>query len=198
MIDKSTQRGFTLIEVVIVALLMAILALGAFALFNMYMNTTRETTAHLRMQRQAEALVDEVARRVRRAAYVFQEGENPIGLGDADDEVTGGGFVDAELEAEAVNEIIIRDSDNVTQARFRIHDTPSAGVGVIQISEGETTNWTNFTVDGTPIFVNSSDSWFGLWFGRKQVRIDMTLRTVASNGEVFTLNVQRGAFRCRN
>jgi len=80
-IKKNREQGYTLVEVIVVAVLMLVLALGLYTLFNMYTTTTRETSANLRMQRQSEAMMDEIGRRVRESVLILALDEDPLVTG---------------------------------------------------------------------------------------------------------------------
>ena len=69
---KTNNKGFTLVEVIVVAVLLALLAVGLYSFFNLYLRETREATNYLKMQRQAEAFMDDVSREVRRSNRVMQ------------------------------------------------------------------------------------------------------------------------------
>ncbi|MCL2688676.1 MAG: prepilin-type N-terminal cleavage/methylation domain-containing protein [Chitinispirillia bacterium] len=196
---EHARGGFTLVEVIVVVVLAAVLVMGGYAVFRMYTNTARETSANLRMQRQAEGLVEEIARRTRGAAFVFRAPETPVNIINFDDITifNGGNSTDSR-----VNEIAIHDGNMVTH-RFRFNDVGN-NIGVAQVDDMTGTGWRNFTIGGDPADANSQvrvildESWFGIWWGRGQVDIKMKLKTVANNGNLFTLDIQRGAFRCRN
>jgi len=203
-IDKG---GFTLVETVVVAALIGIFAMGAFTLFNMYVSAQDETSAMLRLQRQADGLTDEIGRRVRgagaeSAGFVLggKESLSDLFRGDNGTPYDGGDSV----TAGRVDTIVIRDSVNVSVS-FRINGINDT-VGVVQIREGAAGNgWSDFMVDGSRIEVVTGTaggagkaSWFGLWHGRKRVSINMVLRAAARGGKALTLNVQRGTFVCRN
>ncbi|MCL2220465.1 MAG: type II secretion system GspH family protein [Chitinispirillia bacterium] len=215
--DKSTERGFTLIEVIVVAVLISVLALGAFSLFGMYTNSARETAARLRLQRQAEALTGEFSRYVRDGAVVVQAMENASGyLLDAN----GGLVLSSQDPVEAPDfknyaavkppdPVIIRDGSNNILAAFNFDAN-----GVVRMAKGAAppspmlppTPWPAFEVGGEQIFVDAGNSKFELEPKRKLVRINMTLRAVdakgtpvlKSSGQPLTQNIQIGAFKCRN
>ena len=184
MINKTAQKGFTLVEVVVVGVLLSVLALGAFSLFNMYVNETRKSATHLKMQRQAEALVDEIARRVRNGKWVLRPGETPAGFTESVAQALEDAY-EAGVD-DFTQEFVIWNVDGTTYS-FLIDD------GIVRVSDNGAES-ENFTIDGTPIVV-APESHFELWLGRKQVRIDVRL---TSDDENISLTVQRGAFRCRN
>jgi prepilin-type N-terminal cleavage/methylation domain-containing protein len=195
MTDKSGERGFTLVEVVIVGVLMSVLALGAFFLFMMYTNAERETVYRFRLQRQAEALVDEISRNVRNASFVsITETEALPGTADehgsfiqsAFDEQDSDGIVVA-----VIKQIVVRDSVGAVRTVFQLrYDGDNVGTVLM---DGEP-----FMVGGMPVQVDFLKSNFEVRADRRQVRINVVLRAVANDGTPFTLTVQRGVFRCRN
>ena len=185
MIYKSTEKGFTLIEVIVTAVLTSVLALGAYSLFNMYIGSTSETMANLKMQRQSEALIDEIAYRARVGAFVLQNGENVLGF--------AGVFDDAfNNPVGTTGPIAVRDNSNNTLFSFEFGSD-----GIVRMGEGNAA-LTPFTVGGDTVRVDIAKSRFELGTGRRQVRVDMVLKTTLHNNKSFTLNIQRGAFICRN
>jgi prepilin-type N-terminal cleavage/methylation domain-containing protein len=179
--NESSKAGFTLIEVIVVGVLMSALVLGAFPVFMMYKDTTRETKMNLKMQRQAEALVDEIARRVRHATFV---GQNDSELRD----LLPNDNVNLSIPS-PVKEIII---DNRIDNTRRLTDLRFTLAGGVLFNDS------TFMVGGREVLVDHNQSSFELHSNRKQVSINMVLRAKASNGQEFTLSIQRGAFRCRN
>jgi type II secretory pathway pseudopilin PulG len=202
--NKSSKAGFTLIEVIIVGVLMSALVLGAFPVFMMYKDTTRETKMNLKMQRQAEALVDEIARRVRAAMFVIQNAAEEFMLPEGDCE--GGVETSLNCEFRVTEETVYdEDPDDITRVKqIIIHDVANNETSVFQFRQdaaGVATvllNGTPFMVGGREVLVDYARSNFELRGDRRQVRINMVLRAVASNGREFTLSIQRGTFRCRN
>jgi len=202
-IDKG---GFTLIEAVVAGVLVSIFAMGAFTLFNMYAGAQDETAAMLKLQRQADGLTDEIGRRVRGAGYgsggFILGGKESLSIlsDEPNPHYDGGDYV----AAGRVDNIMIMDSANVL-AGFRINRINDT-VGVVQIRDAAVgKDWSDFMIDGSRIQVvtgaaGSIDkaSWFGLWYGRKQVSINMVLRTATKGGKVLTMSMPGGAFRCRN
>jgi hypothetical protein len=203
-INRHGRGGFTIVETVVVGVLAGIFAMGTFTLFNMYVNAQDETAAMLRMQRQADGLMDEIGRRVRGAGYgsagfVLGGTEYMSGLFDAD---RYGGASAA--VAGRVDTIVIRDDTGILVSFriVRINDT----AGVVQVREGAVGSaWNDFTVGGVKVEVVprsagniDKSSWFGLWDGRKQVSVNMVLRTAARSGKVFTMSMRGAAFKCRN
>jgi len=195
MTDKTTEKGFTLIEVIVVGVLMAVLALGAFSLFSMYTNSQRETFAHLRMQRQADILVDEISRQVRNAAFVTVMAGDPLPDADEDDnsffETTFNEEDDEGNVVAVIKQIFIRDTAGVVRSLFQFRDDGN-NIGTVLM------NGVPFTIGGIPVQVVFGNSNFELRVDCRQVRINMRLRVASNNDEPFTLNVQRGVFRCRN
>jgi type II secretory pathway pseudopilin PulG len=205
--NSAGRGGFTIIEAVVVAALAGVFAMGAFTLFNMYVGAQDETAARLRLQRQADGLMDEIGRLVRGAGYggagfVLGGKESAGGLFGGDDETLyDDGTSVADGRADTIN---IKDDNGVLASFriFRINDT----VGVVQMRDGGVGGaWNDFTVGGARVEVvlgvgGSVDkvSWFGLWSGRKQVSVNMVLRNAARSGKVFTMSARGVVFVCRN
>ena len=216
--NKTAKRGFTLVEVIVVGVLLSILAIGAFTLLIMYTDATRETKVNLKMQSQAEALVDEIARSVRVSSFVFmtaaerasdfmcddnnqtvcQDGEfqSQMIIGWKEDD-EGNLVLDADGNEipiiAAIREIFIRDNQNQLIAKFKFSD---AGIVLMGVEEGVDPE--PFIFAGDTVKVDPDAAFFELRNNRRHLRVNMRLRAAANNGEEFTLNIQRGVFRCRN
>jgi len=191
MTKKTSEKGFTLIEVIVVGVLMMILALGAFSLFSMYTNSTRETSANLRMQRQAEAVTGELSRWVRDGASATIGGEG--------------------------TSIVIRDGETPSRAlaSFEFNNGVvrhwnwklTAGTAIdppLNLPDG----WPqDFQVGGQPVRTTTPSTTTNRFtLTGKQVSINMTLRAVDANGNDIISNINNlpltqnitGAYRCRN
>jgi len=183
--NKSSVNGFTLVEVIVVGVLLMVIGIALISIFNMYSNETRETSHNMRMQRQTEALMDEISRHVRQASRIVTEAENAIPdfTPNLVDPVTG-----APIPAFPSKAMVIQSNPVV---RFWFEND-----GVVQWRIGNGTP-REFTVDGRPITVDVDQSDFILWADRRRLEVDLTLTSRANNGQVFPLSVQRGVFRCR-
>lgn len=73
---KGLNRGFTLVEVIVAALIMTVLASVGFVLFNMYNREFQDATACSQLHMQSETVSQEVARNVRVGSVVLGAGEN--------------------------------------------------------------------------------------------------------------------------
>jgi len=196
---KNTKKGFTLVEVIVVALLMVVFALGAFSLFNMYSQASRRTAANLKMQRQSEALMDEISRRTREANRIWALDANR----DPFDLVSGN-------PSDNVNGIIMIDDDNTLMSAFWF----PAGNGNVQWWRCEQpggsgcqppgiNDWIDFSIDGTPLelaLLNDAgtavNNIFELAADRQQISVNITLQTPIPRGNV-SLTAERGTFQCR-
>jgi len=196
MINKSTKSGFTLVEAVVVGVLISVLALGAFSLFSMYTKSQSETAANLRLQRWAETLTDEISREVRNSAFVSVRADDPLPDAANEDDNT---FFETTFNEEddegnviaVIKQIFIRDTAGVVLSHFQFRDDGN-NVGTV-LKDG-----VPFTLGDIPVQVVFGSSNFELRVDCRQVRINMKLRTASNNDDTFTLNVQRGVFRCRN
>jgi prepilin-type N-terminal cleavage/methylation domain-containing protein len=199
MTDRSNKKGFTLIEVVIVGVLVAVFALGGFSLFMMYTNAKRETAAYLKMQWYADALMDEIARRVRTSSFVLKtETETPPGVQAIDE---NGGFVTTDTTF-----VVIEGEDPVPHKRLFVRGDGSFSKIEFTTDGRVRFNDTTFVVGGRDVRIDFDASGFRIREDRKQVRVNFIVKAVSDNGEPMlvsdgtplTLNIQRGVFRCRN
>ncbi|MDR0305836.1 MAG: prepilin-type N-terminal cleavage/methylation domain-containing protein [Chitinispirillales bacterium] len=182
--NKLNKKGFTLVEVVITAVLLSVLVLGGYALFMMYLRSQAETVAHLKMQRQCEALMDEISRSARgsnlilngNSAIVFTLGTNPN--------------IFTDTEHRNTNSILMYDVENANVTGFRFNN------GIVETTD-DGAIWTPFTIVGDTLFLNEEQpSGFLLNRSVASIVVTVSLMTV-SGGNTYTLTVERGAFRCK-
>ncbi|MDR2577924.1 MAG: type II secretion system GspH family protein [Chitinispirillales bacterium] len=182
------KKGFTLIEVIVVAVLLAILALGVFALFMMYTESSRETTAFMRMQRISDAFVEEIGRRVRESSCIYPDF---FAAGDFP-----GCALDEELDMLETERIVLFNANGNVLNAYRFEN------GIIE--EFVNAEWRPFTIDGRVIQLCNEDGpghnhnnifTIGTWRNRLDV-VNVTFREVI-NGNAFHLTFEGGVFRCR-
>lgn len=178
----TSNKGFTLVEVIVVAILLSILALGAFSLYMMYSNETRVATANMKMQRQTEGLMDELTRRVREGTRVL------AASGAACSTVTLGGNLDTIF---CRTDSITIEGDTLYAFGFSSDTVKTRKFN----SVGTTFNGGSFIV-GDHILVNKDSSAF-IVTGLYRLETDISLKTM-SGKDTFNLRVNRGAFQCRN
>ncbi|MDR3012070.1 MAG: type II secretion system GspH family protein [Chitinispirillales bacterium] len=199
-IKKTNNKGITLVEVIVVALLMSILAIGAFSIFMMYMDSLRETTARLKLQRQSEAILDELAFRTRDATLVLRI--EPATVSDIPPSPPVAAFPgNAAFPNPVVQVTGIEMRDNVDNNNnvlysFRLRAVANSPFSIVEVDSAGGGNWTEFRIDENDIQVVTAGSFFEVSNNRKQVRATLTLGTEINNREYF-LPVQ-GAVRCRN
>jgi prepilin-type N-terminal cleavage/methylation domain-containing protein len=125
----KTPKGFTLIEVLSVVVIIGILAAVAIPTYNNYITKSREKAA--------EAAIAEVKSRLSLAyaRYLLQEGSKPDTIGDISDlddslPATSGGTVDME------NYTVTMSGQNGTQASISV-----SAVKDIALDSAETDTW---------------------------------------------------------
>jgi type II secretory pathway pseudopilin PulG len=172
-----------------VAILLSILALGAFSLFMMYSNAARETGARLKIHRQNEAVMDEVGRGVRASVRILELLMPPNSVETFDpDNPTGD---------KDVNGFMLLDADGVKVRGFEFRDS-------VLYTYDTVGSWQPFTIDGTPIKLASGldangqpiENAFTLGSDRRWLTARYTLTTVAG-GQTYTIPFERGIFKCR-
>jgi len=183
---KKNVEGFTLVEVLVVCILMMVLAMGAYSLFNMYLMTSRETAANMRMQRQIEALMDDIGRLVRGANFILPPGGVPVGFNPAVPNPAGA----------------IRPQ----QIEFFIHGNPNPiggfqfnanGDGIVRhLVDGQ---YVPYRIDGGDLTLSTTvNNFFEIEDNWAQLSVDITLETTAPRGQpAFNLTVERGVFQCK-
>lgn len=194
---RNAEKGFTLVEVVIVAALTSIVALGIFTLFGMYTETSRETSAYLKMQRQSETLMDEIGRRVREAYLILAAGED---FADIETRLATVWNLEEDplanpvMEAPNADEFILVDHNGTVMGSFRTVNADGATV----MQQCRDAVCDIFSIDGTPLELEpSANNPFRLLENRRQVRVNVTLRMPTLREEVRTLTVEEGVFQCR-
>ncbi|MCL2689503.1 MAG: type II secretion system GspH family protein [Chitinispirillia bacterium] len=173
-------RGFTLVEVIVVGVLMTILALGLMSVFTMYSKNATELTADFRMQRNYDGLMDEIARNVRAASFVFTPSEfnNPD-------------FDFAYAVSVITPTIVLTDLDRNPMRAY------SVAKNYVEESTDGGVTWRPFSVAGDTIWLSpASLNIFSLASNRMTAQLDVTLKTVMA-GDTLTLHCERGVFRCR-
>jgi prepilin-type N-terminal cleavage/methylation domain-containing protein len=178
---KLDKNGFTLVEVIVTVLLLSILALGVYALFSVYLRTARQDTALMRMHRQSEAIMDEVARAVRAAYCIFPAG-TPLPSDVGIDEACMGDSVN-------VPGIVLYNENGVPLQGFHLG-------GRVRMCRGNDCSnpfatWGAFTIDGREIETDPESSFL---FPDNRVQVSANLRLVDGD---FDLNIERGIFQCR-
>ncbi|MCL2182931.1 MAG: prepilin-type N-terminal cleavage/methylation domain-containing protein [Chitinispirillia bacterium] len=188
MTNKPANRGFTLVEVIVAAVLLMALAFGAYSFFMLYIRETRDASVQFKMQRQAEAFMDDVARQVRSSYRVVSS------RADYADSVnwaavTSGGALPNSL-------FCFNDSNTVLRG-FRF--VASGNTGIIQDTIRGVAGWRNFTIDGDSITLARVNglNFFGFNAARTQTNVNMTLRRITASRDTFDLRFTRGDFRCR-
>jgi type II secretory pathway pseudopilin PulG len=177
--NTAKNRGFTLIETVVAGVLMMVLAFGLFTLFNMYTRDAKELTADFRMERNYDALMDDLGRNVRSANLVLTPAEhkNP----DFSVEYT------SNIQTPV---IILRDSDGNPKRAYSVEkdyvEVSDNGIDWRPFSAGSDTMWISKTALRS----------FFLSPNRLNVQIEITLIETIGEDNV-DLHVDRGTFQCR-
>jgi type II secretory pathway pseudopilin PulG len=192
----DAKHGFTLVEAVVIAALVSVLAFGLFPLFNMYTSCAREASALLRMQRQCDAVMDEIGRQARAANVILQW--------DLEPSLSADGSFDPAAEIsesdEAVSGVIFYDRGGEATGGFRI------GGGKAETYAREEGSgaweWKDLTIDGKPIEIcprrpdHDHINEIILGANRSHIWLNITFRTEVDR-EAFHLTVERGTFQCK-
>jgi len=172
----NNNRGLTLIEVVVSAVIVAIIAGILLSTITMHGNVLNEGTAFSKNLRNVNAVEDIISRKVRMASVV-------MGMDEAWVRSPGG------FSARDVNS-------------FLAYDTLGAVIGGMRI-QGSVLQETNDTTSWHPIIVGrdtiktSSSNPFHLESSRKEVSINMAINT-DYRGQIYQMNLNRSKFACRN
>jgi len=179
---KINDKGMTLIEVIIAGAISVIIAGIGFSLFIMYMGETRESSANQKMQRQAETVMETIARTVRNSSLIL-----------APDDVSPTVFI-CDTTAGATKKTCqeIRMYLGTTlQGGFRVS---SGKLQELDFPDDPDT-WKEFEAGGGTVILDTSSS-FTMSTCRNRLEIDLTFKTFAK--DTFYLYTRKGLFLCRN
>lgn len=171
---RRLNQGVTLVEVIVAALIMAVLASVGFVMFNMYNREFQNATACAQLHIQSETVSQEVARRIRGGSVVLGAGEswNP----------------DSAYSSRTSSSIRILDEAGVQTGGFRV-----AGSKLQEYRGGK---WQDFMCGSNPVLVDAVSS-FRLSEDRRQATVDVNV-TAVSRGEKLTFLGKGDTYRCRN
>jgi len=189
----NKKRGFTLVEVLVVGILLSILAFGAFSLFSMYSNSAREQHARLRMQRWGDGLTDDIARQIRSANLILPDGPT-WGFSDYGEEFGPGSVDFDDTEIHTASGIVLFDSNGNTLGGFRFNNTDG------HVEELVNNIWIPYTAGGDVISLRTGGpSTFVVrpFFNEISLNATFSVANRASDEQPFELNIERGIFRCR-
>ncbi|MDR0305832.1 MAG: prepilin-type N-terminal cleavage/methylation domain-containing protein [Chitinispirillales bacterium] len=178
---SGKSAGFTLIETVVAGILIAVLAMGLYALFTMYIKNSRELTADFKIQRNYDGLMDDFGRRVRAASRVFTLTEfknSDFALIDKTDVTT--------------LTVALVDFDNNLMIAYNITNN------YIEISDNGI-DWRPFIIANDTVKISSVSAHmrrFTLNSNRTAVSLDIPLMTVMA-GDTVNLHIKEGVFLCR-
>jgi len=197
---RGDENGFTLVETVAAAMLMSILALGAFSLFMMYSESARENGALLMMQRQREAFMEELGRKTRSANIIL-----PLG-GDCDS------YAAADEDSVTVTGVVLCGPDPETGDSGQTGGFRFEG-GIVEEWDKDD-GWRPFTAGSTLFLCGDAETLLphthdnggvavehdgnGIFLesDRAQMSVTMTLKRV-SGKDTFYLSGERFFFQCR-
>ena len=166
-------------ETVVAAVLMSVLALGLTALFIMYTRDAKELTADFRMERNYDALMDDLGRNVRSSSLILTPAEhkNPD--------------FSVEFAADIMTPtIILRDRDGNNTRAYNVANN------YVEVSDNGV-DWRPFTTGNDTMWISQMNlRSFFLSPNRMNVQLDLTL-TVTNGEDIVELHVDRGTFQCR-
>ena len=176
----KSQRGFTLIEMVIVSALAAVLAGGLIGFYGFNMNQVREGVSQSLLQEYYEGIAGEIGRQARQAACILDDGAGEV-------------FTSADLylNTTGAQRVLFYNESGTAYAGYWLH-----GSGVLREWDAGTGTWQDFSVG--PELVNYlGGGGFDLPDERKGIRLGFSItRSVGTVTD--TLPVQGEFFACRN
>jgi prepilin-type N-terminal cleavage/methylation domain-containing protein len=172
--NLNTQRGFTLIEVLVASVFVAMLAGAGYTAFALFSRELDKSHTYLQMRLQAENAAEEIGRKVREATAVLAAGEewSPY----------------PSFEKAETNEIIMYDTAGIEMAAFYINRD--------MLQEKVAGVYVDYRAGSNRLYVGTSTS-FLLSSDRKEVELNLHVVPVSGSGEL-TLPVRKDKFRCRN
>jgi prepilin-type N-terminal cleavage/methylation domain-containing protein len=174
----GNQRGLTLIEVLVSAVIMALLASVLFSLFMVYTREIREGVAMTRLQMQHENVVIAIAFLTRNGAAVVKTSETtwPVPL---------------TWTADSANSIYFKDRNGNITGGLQV-----AG-GYLQEYRPATATWINYMAGSQQVSVASGSILFFLSPSRNAVQLTFPLQTINA-GTLYLLPSRGDVFKCRN
>jgi prepilin-type N-terminal cleavage/methylation domain-containing protein len=170
---KKADAGFTLIEVLVTGIIVAVITGALLTVVNMFFREVGDSTAMSKLQTEYDIVSSQIGSQARVAQYVFAQGETtPVG-------------------GAAANTLLIRMvlADGRDSVAYRLVN------GILQVSYPPA-GWNNFIIGSEVIRVTDSST-FILPAGRKSVGLNLALLTV-NNNQPVTLTVPGDAYQCRN
>jgi len=222
---RTNEKGFTLVEVIVTAVLLSLLVAAGYAFFFVFTKEKVETAAYLKAQVQSEAFMDALGRYTRSANYLSPYFEKNADLG-----IYGQlqRFKDSTIEKLSRDSVFfhrfgVTSGENASQfAGFRVKDTNIGGAGYRYLQELDSAKsfgqnspvWKNFmTGIGDVVLLppnlkanassgGSDKNRYGKVFYMPSGKLltalecNMTIRTI-NNKDTFDLKLERGRFQCR-
>jgi type II secretory pathway pseudopilin PulG len=169
---RNNQNGFSLVEMLVSSMVSIVIGGVAYTVFSMYNNQAGASVSTLLMQQQYDNVSRQIARDIRRAAFVVGPGETPAAFN---------------AQPVTVTSIFLYASDNTVLAQYAI--------GGNQLTEGA--NHAPFQAGGSTVRIAAGASNFILDADRKSVRINLSLLK-NDHAAAHTIAARKDVFQCRN
>jgi prepilin-type N-terminal cleavage/methylation domain-containing protein len=206
----GSEKGFTLVEIVVVAVLTALLAGAGYATFAVYTRETSDAAMQLKGQMQTEALYDAMATAARKANFML-----PINTVRTDTANLPNRYIShsdslLSLRRDSVffyNYNEANPANNPPFGGFRV--TNSDGVVQELIKVGNTLSWVDFKVSGNQVKINRDSLKYTQKNGTKQAfqlvpgamiksfEAELTVKVKQNDSAVVNQKIARGVFSCR-
>jgi prepilin-type N-terminal cleavage/methylation domain-containing protein len=174
----KSRQGFTLIELMVSAVIMALLMGVSFALFMVYSSEIREGVAMTRLQMQHENIACAIALLTRNSTAVVKTTETTWPIPST-------------WTADSANDIYFKDRRGNITGGFKV-----AG-GYLQEYRPATGTWIDFKAGNLKVSVSSSLKLFFLSPTRNSIKMTWVLQTT-NVGTLYSLPSMGAEFRCRN
>ncbi|KMQ50775.1 hypothetical protein CHISP_2298 [Chitinispirillum alkaliphilum] len=177
--NSTHIRGITLVEVLVSSVLVAILAGAGYSILNLYIIEARDSSAHQRIQTQADVVFEQISRNIRNSSLVLTSGDPIPELFECEP--------GDELTTISTDMIQIYNNDKLI-AGYRINS------GVLQELALPEASWVSFETGGNEILLDSLI--FSLDGCRKSVQAKFWFRFI--DIDTYYSKPRRGHFLCRN
>ncbi len=185
---KKEAVGFTLVEALVTAIILSIIAVIGVTIFTMHNNQLRESNAMEKMQRQYDNVVEQIALSVRKANRVLMF--DPSTPSNSDPVPTS--FTQFPIPATPLTNV----------KNIRIYDSNGAVISEYSVAGStfkESVNGAlvDFEAGGSKVEIDPASSSFSLNNYRTYVEITLSLKT-SSAGNIYYLPPRKDGFTCRN
>jgi Tfp pilus assembly protein PilW len=169
---RKNQNGYSLVEMLVSSMVSIVIGGVVYTVFSMYNNQAGASVSALLMQQQYDNVSRQIAKDIRRAAFVVGPNETPAS------------FI---AQPVTVTSIYLYNTNNTVIAQYAI--------GGSQLTEGA--NHAPFQAGGGTLNVLPGVSNFILDAERRSVSLQLSLSRNSSNAQ-YAIKARKDVFQCRN